>query len=85
MTTTLSSKGQVVLPQKVRSRLRLVPGAKFECEIQGDIILLKPQAPRKTRTRHVLDEISGLRVTKRTKSGTRVTSDMVRAMLVDFP
>ena len=85
MTTTLSSKGQVVLPQKVRSRLRLLPGAKFECEIQGDAILLKPQAPRMARTRHVIDEVSGLRVTKRTKTEARVTSDMVRAMLVDFP
>lgn len=85
MTTTLSSKGQVVLPQKVRSRLRLLPGTKFECEIQGDAILLKPQAPRKTRTRHIIDKVSGLRVTQRTKDGARITSDMVRAMLADFP
>jgi AbrB family looped-hinge helix DNA binding protein len=85
MTTTLSSKGQVVLPQKVRSRLRLLPGAKFDCKIQGDAIVLTPQAPRKARTRHVIDEVSGLRVTKGTKTGARVTSDMVRAMLADFP
>ena len=65
MVTTLSSKGQVVLPRLVRAKLNLSPGAKLECEVQGDFIVLKPQAPRSKVHETVDDEISGLRVTKR--------------------
>jgi AbrB family looped-hinge helix DNA binding protein len=44
MTTVLSSKGQVVLPQAARRRLGLLPGTAFECRIQGNQIVLIPQA-----------------------------------------
>jgi len=85
MITTLSSKGQVVLPRVARAKLRLVPGAKLICKVQGDAILLTPQAPRAKVRELVTDPITGLKVTKRTAGDPVVTSDMVRAIMADFP
>ena len=44
-TTTLSSRGQVVLPQDVRERLKLGEGDKFLVIAEGDTILLKAIKP----------------------------------------
>ncbi|MDK3157117.1 AbrB/MazE/SpoVT family DNA-binding domain-containing protein [Kamptonema cortianum] len=85
MTTTLSSKGQVVLPRLVRAKLNLSTGAKLKCEVKGDSIILKPQTPRARAHETVIDEISGLRVTKRNQGDAYVTSDMVKEILADFP
>ncbi|HEV8701605.1 MAG TPA: AbrB/MazE/SpoVT family DNA-binding domain-containing protein [Candidatus Polarisedimenticolia bacterium] len=40
-TTTLSSKGQVVIPEDVRKALGLEPGAQFVVMGDGDIVILK--------------------------------------------
>jgi AbrB family looped-hinge helix DNA binding protein len=40
-TTKLSSKGQVVIPEEIRSRLGLEPGAQFLVLGQGDVVVLK--------------------------------------------
>jgi AbrB family looped-hinge helix DNA binding protein len=85
MTTTLSSKGQVVLPRLARSRLGLAPGTKFDCEIAGEGILLKPRMPKPSAPIHVKDKISGLRVAKGTKREVKVTGAMVRELLAEFP
>ena len=85
MITTLSSKGQVVLPRLLRTKLQLVPGSKLHCRIQGDSIILKAQAPKRTIPEFVTDEVTGLRVKKRTASDAVVTSEMVKALLADFP
>ena len=84
MTTTLSSKGQIVLPRNVRARLRLGSGSKFECTVVEDSIILKPILSRPIKAERVIDEVSGLMVTKRTKTET-VTSDTIKAFLADFP
>ena len=84
MTTTLSSKGQVVLPKQARSQLHLRPGAKLKCEVQGDSILLTPQQPVKATGRLIKDSKTGLLVT-RSPRGIKVTSEDVRAALSDFP
>jgi len=45
--TSLSTKGQIVIPRSVRSDLALRPGAKLMVMSDGDNILLKPlQAPK---------------------------------------
>lgn len=44
-TTTLSSKGQVVLPQEVRERLNLKEGNKFLVIAEGDTVILKAIKP----------------------------------------
>lgn len=40
-TTRMSSKGQVVIPEEVRQRLKLVPGSRFIVLGEGDVIILK--------------------------------------------
>ena len=44
-TTRMSSKGQVVIPEGVRKRLGLQPGAQFVVLGEGDIVILKTLAP----------------------------------------
>lgn len=85
MVTTLSSKGQVVLPRQARARLRLTPGTKLVCEIHGDTLVLKAQAPARRGRAHVVDPISGLRVSRKSAASGLVTSETVKALLADFP
>ncbi|HOC01546.1 MAG TPA: AbrB/MazE/SpoVT family DNA-binding domain-containing protein [Verrucomicrobiota bacterium] len=84
MMTKLSSKGQVVLPKQARLRLRLRPGVKLLCEVHGGSILLTPEHPAAELPRPMRDPKSGLRITK-SPAGTQVTSQDVRAALLDFP
>ena len=40
-TTRMSSKGRVVIPEDIRRRLRLQPGARFVVVGKGDVVILK--------------------------------------------
>jgi len=40
-TTKMSSRGQVVIPESIRDRLRLGPGVQFAVFAQGDVVMLK--------------------------------------------
>lgn len=44
-TTTLSSKGQVVIPEGIRDRLGLKPGAQFIILADHDVVILKVIQP----------------------------------------
>ena len=44
-TTKLSSKGQVVIPEEIRTRLGLEPGAQFVVVGEGDVVVLKALTP----------------------------------------
>ncbi len=44
-TTRLSSKGQVVIPERVRQRLALKPGTEFVVVADADVVILKTIAP----------------------------------------
>ena len=83
--TTLSSNGQVVLPRLVRNRLRLAPGTRFLCEIQGDSVVLTPEHPVRHEREYVIDSLTGLRVTKAAGNAEPVTSEMIKALLEDYP
>ena len=53
-TTTLSSKGQVVIPEEIRDRLGLTPGTRFVVVAERDVVIFKVlEAPD-------ADEYSGL-------------------------
>ena len=84
MTAKLSSKGQVVLPKQARMRLHLRAGMKFVCKVQGQSIVLTPEHPVTNWPRLIEDAKSGLRITK-SPAEMRVTSEDVRAALLDFP
>lgn len=83
MTARLSSKGQIVLPKKARTRLHLRPGARLVCEVKGDSIILTPENPSTERPKLITEPKTGLRITK-SPSQTKVTSADVRAAMVDF-
>jgi len=52
--TTLSSKGQVVIPEEIRVRLGLAPGTRFVVVAEGDVVVFKMlEAPE-------ADEFAGL-------------------------
>jgi AbrB family looped-hinge helix DNA binding protein len=85
METTLSTKGQVVLPNKVRQRLALRPGAKFTCRIANGSVVLTPKNPQRGTPQLVRDRLTGLIVTQGPVDGPTVTSEQVRAALADFP
>jgi AbrB family looped-hinge helix DNA binding protein len=44
-TTTLSSKGQVVIPEEIRLRLGLEPGAQFVVIADRDVVIFKLLEP----------------------------------------
>lgn len=46
-TTKLSTRGQVVIPEEIRNRLGLEPGAQFVVIGEGDVVVLKMLKPPK--------------------------------------
>lgn len=83
--TTLSTKGQVVLPKAIRRKMNLQPGDKLDTSIQGESILLTPKKRRRQKARLVKDPITGLLVISAGKNAPVLTSAMVNEMLADFP
>ena len=81
MTTTLSSKGQVVLPAAARRRL----GTRFACRVQGNQIVLIPAGVGHGPSCFVKSKLTGLVVTQGPRGAPVVTSEQVRALLADFP
>jgi AbrB family looped-hinge helix DNA binding protein len=84
MTVTLSTKGQVTLPKQVRTQLKLRPGARFICRIDGDSIILNLESSNREQPVLVLDSATGLQITKSPRK-MKVSSEDVRAALADFP
>lgn len=48
-TTTLSSKGQVVIPEDIRAQLGLEPGAQFVVIADRDVVIFKLLEPPSLR------------------------------------
>ena len=44
-TTRMSSKGQVVIPEDIRNRLKLKPGSQFVVVGEDDVVILKAISP----------------------------------------
>lgn len=85
METTLSTKGQIVLPQAARRKLALRPGVKFACRVTNGTVVLTPMTPSLGRTKLIRDRATGLRITRGPVAGPTATSEQVRAALHDFP
>ncbi len=85
MTTTLSSKGQIVLPADARRRLGLKAGAKFACRVRDGEIVLTPTDLAARKPRLLTSKLTGLVYVKAEPGAPKVTSEQVRALLADFP
>jgi AbrB family looped-hinge helix DNA binding protein len=44
-TTTMSSKGQIVIPEAIREQLGLEPGTQFIVVAEDDVVVLKTLTP----------------------------------------
>ncbi|MGA3007885.1 MAG: AbrB/MazE/SpoVT family DNA-binding domain-containing protein [Opitutaceae bacterium] len=85
MQTTLSSKGQVVLPQQARRKLGLRTGTRFACKVASGSIILTPETAQVGLPRLVRDAKTGLTITQAPAKAPQVTSADVHAALADFP
>ena len=84
--TTLSSRGQVVLPQKIRNALHINAGDKMKCVVEGDSIILTPETPRVREPKFVTDALTGLTVVKARKDSTPVSTEYIQEFIdADFP
>lgn len=85
MTTTLSTKGQVVLPNATRRKLGLHAGMRFECKVRNGAIVLTPEARPLVRPKLGRNPRTGLPVLMAPKDTRPLTSARVRDLLADFP
>lgn len=85
MTTTLSSKGQIVLPKDARRRLGLLPGTKFACRVRDGEIVLVPETRSAAKIKVGRNALTGLPVLTPSKGTPPLTSERVRELLADFP
>ena len=78
MTTTLSSKGQVVIPLEIRRKLGLPEGAIISCEVVDGKIVLDPGANREDAT---LSEEEGRPVLVAPAGAPDMTPELVKEIL----
>lgn len=85
MHTKVSTKGQVVLPSRIRRKLRLEPGDPLRVELEGERIILTPRIRRKAKARIIKDSITGLPVLDAGEDAPMLTTEEVDEILADFP
>jgi AbrB family looped-hinge helix DNA binding protein len=85
MKTKVSTKGQVVLPSRIRRRLGLQPGDSLDAELEGERIILIPRKVRRGRARIIKDPVTGLPVLTAGADAAKLTSEQVREILTEFP
>jgi len=85
METKLSTKGQVVLPGRIRRRLGLQAGDTLDVKLEGERIVLARRGPRRRKARIIKDPLTGLPVLTLGTGRTQLTSEEVAEMMADFP
>lgn len=85
MQTKVSTKGQVVLPVRVRRALGLRAGDALDANVESGRIILTPRMKRLKRVRMVNDPATGLPVLTAGPNAPRLTHKQVQQILADFP
>ena len=85
MRTTVSTKGQVVVPSSIRRKLGLQPGDSLDAKVEGRHIVLTPRNVRSRNARIIRDPLTGLAVLTAGAGAAKLTSAEVREILADFP
>ncbi len=85
MFITVSTKGQVVVPSRIRRKLGLQPGDSLEARVEGQHIVLTPRKVRPRKARIIQDPVTGLPVLTAGPKAPKLTSADVREILADFP
>lgn len=78
--TTLSSKGQLVIPREVRMKLGLSAGDRFLCRAEGDSIVLVREGREKATCRIAED---GLPVLSAPPGAPEMTPERVKEILLE--
>ena len=81
----MSSKGQVVLPEAVRTRYQIQVGDPLEIVMERDRVILVPPKRKKRKGRIVIDPITGMAAVTFGPGAPVITSEWVAKMLEDFP
>jgi AbrB family looped-hinge helix DNA binding protein len=85
VTTKISSKGQLVLPEPIRRKLGLRAGDPLKAAIEGDRIVVSRLTPPVRGIRIGVDALTGLPVLKAGGRAQKLTCRQVAAWLADFP
>ena len=85
MQTKVSTKGQVVVPNRIRRKLNLQPGDSLEAKLEGQRIVLTPRRSRPRSTQIIQDPATGLPVLSAGPNVPQLTSAQIRELLAEFP
>jgi AbrB family looped-hinge helix DNA binding protein len=73
---TLTTKGQVTIPQSIRNRLGLLPGTAVVCDIVGHSVRIR-RAEQQSRGDAL---IAQMRAVGRRAAGPRLSTDQILAL-----
>jgi AbrB family looped-hinge helix DNA binding protein len=85
METKVSTKGQVVLPGRLRRRLGIRAGDPLDANIEAGRIVLTPRKKRPRRVGIIADPINGLPVLSAGVHAPVLSSREVEEILANFP
>jgi AbrB family looped-hinge helix DNA binding protein len=85
MITTVSTKGQVVIPSEMRRRLGIRPGDRLEARIDARHLVLLPYTKAPVKPHMTTSKKTGLPVASAPDDKSVITSKMVRDAMSEFP
>lgn len=85
MTTKVSTKGHLLLPQQIRKKMNLRAGDCLETRIEGDCLVLTPKKRRSRKGRIIKDPLTGYPVLTAGKNAPLLTQKEVEDILTEFP
>jgi AbrB family looped-hinge helix DNA binding protein len=85
MQTRVSSKGQVVLPGKIRRKLGVRAGDALDASVKNGRIVLAPRQARAVKAIIRRDPLTGLPVLSAGPDAPLLTSEQVEDILSNFP
>jgi len=85
MEITISTKGQLVLPSRLRTEFGLRPGDKLIAGSENGKIVLTPKQRRRRKAKIVVDPRTKLAVLTFGPGAPALTSKQVKEILADFP
>jgi AbrB family looped-hinge helix DNA binding protein len=85
MRTKVSTKGQVVLPGRLRRKLGIQAGDELDVNVEAGRIVLTPPRKRPTRAKIVIDSRTGLPSLDAGPDAPILTSKEVAEILTNFP
>ena len=85
MQTTVSTKGQVVLPGPLRRKLGIQAGDAMDVSVEAGRIVLMPHKKKLRKGKIVADPVTGLPVLSAGKNAPALSSREVAEILAEFP